>query len=189
MLCNYGEFFPYAGALRPSGEVVSIGGYDGREHPPSKDVIDLLAKGLCEGATRGEYVATALVYDVRVMPPSGSEVTDAIAAELEHKDGYSATVFFPYELTNGPPVLASPFAAADSRSTRARASSRANGRNESKAAISSGVARIVIPALSRDLPLLQRQSRKCEVFRKVAPSRIAVMDEIVFPRSGPTPDA
>lgn len=116
MLCNYGEFFPYAGALRPSGEVVSIGGYDGREHPPSKDVIDLLAKGLCEGATRGEYVATALVYDVRVMPPSGSEVTDAIAAELEHKDGYSATVFFPYELTNGPPVLASPFAAADSRS-------------------------------------------------------------------------
>ena len=116
MLCNYGEFLPYAGALRPSGEVVSIGGYDGQEHPPSKDVIDLLANGLREGAASGEYLATALIYDVRVTPPSASEATDAIAAELEHKDGYSVTVFFPYERTNGPPVLASPFATAESRS-------------------------------------------------------------------------
>jgi hypothetical protein len=116
MLCNYGEFLPYAGALRPSGEVVSIGGDDGREHPPSKDLIDLLANGLREGASGGEYVATALVYDVRVTPPSANEPTDAIAAELEHRDGYAVTVFFPYELTNGPPVLASPFATAESRS-------------------------------------------------------------------------
>lgn len=116
MLCNYGEFLPYAGALRPSGEIVWIAGHDGREHPPSKELIDLLANGLREAAANGEYLATALVYDVRVTPPSASEVTDAIAAELEHKDGYSVTVFFPYELTNGPPVLASPFATAESRS-------------------------------------------------------------------------
>ena len=116
MLCNYGEFLPYAGTLRPSGEVVSISGHDGREHPPSKDVIDLLAAGLCEGASNGEYVATALVYDVRVTPPTEREATDAIAAELEHKDGYAVTVFFPYTLTNGPPVLARRFATAESRS-------------------------------------------------------------------------
>lgn len=116
MLGNYGEFLPYAGAVRPSGEVVSISGYDGREHPPSKDVIDLLVHGLREGAAAGEYLATALVYDVRVTPPSASEPTDAIAAELEHRDGYTVTVFFPYELTDGQPVLASPFATADGRS-------------------------------------------------------------------------
>src|SRR3982750_3575203 len=116
MLCNYGEFLPYAGALRPSGEVVSISGHDGREHPPSKDVIGLLAGGLREDAATGEYLATALVYDVRVTPPTASEPTNAIAAELEHRDGYAVTVFFPYTLTNGPPVLASPFATAESRS-------------------------------------------------------------------------
>lgn len=116
MLRDYGEFLPYAGALRPSGEVISIGAHDGREHPPSKDVIDLLAYGLREGAAAGEYLVTVLVYDVRVTPPSGSGPTDAIAAELEHRDGYAVTVFYPYELTNGQPRLASPFATADTRS-------------------------------------------------------------------------
>lgn len=116
MLGECGEFFPYAGALRPSGEVVSINGYDGRDHPPSRDVIDLLANGLRQGASSGEYVATALVYDVRVTPPSVTEPSDAIAAELEHRDGYAVTVFFPYALSNGQPILASPFATAESRS-------------------------------------------------------------------------
>ena len=116
MLAECGEFFPFAGALQPSGEVISISGYDGREHPPSKDVIDLLAQGLRDGAAAGKYLATALVYDVRVTPPSANQPTDAIAAELEHRDGYAATVFFPYKLTNGQAILASPFATADTRS-------------------------------------------------------------------------
>ena len=116
MLAEYGEFLPYAGATRPSGEGVSISGYDGREHPPSKDIIDLLANGLREGAASGEYIATALVYDVRVTPPGASEPTDAIAVELEHRDGYAVTVFFPYALRNGQPMLAVSFATAKSRS-------------------------------------------------------------------------
>lgn len=116
MLGDYGEFLPYAAALLLSGEVVSISGYDGREHPPSKDIIDLLAIALREGAAGGEYLATALNYDVRVTPPSASESTDAIAAELEHRDGYAVTVFFPYVLTNGQPIIASPFATPESRS-------------------------------------------------------------------------
>ena len=116
MLGNYGEFHPYAGALRPSGEVVSIGGYDGREHPPSKDLIDLLAGGLRQSAAAGEYVATALVYDVKITPESADDPTDAIAVELEHKDGYAATVYFPYRLSDGQPILASPFVTPDSRS-------------------------------------------------------------------------
>ena len=116
MLGEHGEFFPFAGALRPSGEFVSISGYDGREHPPSKDVIDLLESGLRQNAGAGEYVATALVYDVRITAPSASLQTDAIAAELEHRDGYAVTVHFPYTITDGKPVLAEPFATADSRS-------------------------------------------------------------------------
>ena len=116
LLGEYGEFFPFGRALRPSGEVVSIEGYDGREHPPSKDVIDLLANGLRQGAADGEYLATALVYDVRVTAPTANEPTDAIAAELEHRDGDAVTVFFPYAMANGRPILAGPFATADTRS-------------------------------------------------------------------------
>ena len=116
MLAEYGEFLPYAGATRPSGEGVSISGYDGREHPPSKDIIDMLAWGLRQGAAAGDYLATALVYDVRVTAPSVNEPTDAIAVELEHRDGYAVTVFFPYELANGRPILGRPFATPNSRS-------------------------------------------------------------------------
>ena len=39
--------------------------------------------GFVEGARRGEYKATALVYDVRVKLPSTEEKSDAIAVSLE----------------------------------------------------------------------------------------------------------
>ena len=47
---------------------------------------------------------------------------------------------------------------------------------------------LVIPALSRDLPSLQRQWRKAEVFREIAPRWIYLVDQIVFPCAGPTFD-
>jgi hypothetical protein len=41
MLRENGEFFPFGGALTVNGEVVSVAAYDGREQPPSDDVIAL----------------------------------------------------------------------------------------------------------------------------------------------------
>ena len=35
LLAQHGEFFPYGGAMTPSGEIVSVAAYDGDEHPPS----------------------------------------------------------------------------------------------------------------------------------------------------------
>ena len=115
MLAKYGELFPFARALGPSGDVISIVGYDGREHPPSDEVINLLERGLRRGAAAGEYVTTALVYDVRLTPKYTARPTDAIAAELEHVGGCAVTVFFPYCLQDGRPRLGSPFATAASR--------------------------------------------------------------------------
>lgn len=115
LLTKHGEFFPFAGALQPSGEVISIAGYDGRERPPSNDVISLLVHGLRNGASAGNYLATGLVYDVRVTPPSAAEPTNAIAVELEHRDGYAVKVFFPYVLSNAQAILSSPFATANER--------------------------------------------------------------------------
>src|SRR5438309_3725635 len=42
MLKEYGEFFPFGGAMRPSGEIVSVGGKTDQERPPSAEVIKLL---------------------------------------------------------------------------------------------------------------------------------------------------
>jgi len=105
MLSEHGEFLPYAEALGSDGEFVSIGATDGRERPPSADVIQLLRGGLKAGAKSGKYRATALVYDVRIALPSSSTKSDAIAVSLNHRDRYSVLVYFPYRLEGRRVVL------------------------------------------------------------------------------------
>jgi hypothetical protein len=95
MLTNHGEFLPFGGAMRSSGELVSVAGYDGDEHPQSSDVIHLIKEGFIGAARQGEYRATALVYDVRVKLPSTGDKSDAIAVSLNHRDNYSIVVVFP----------------------------------------------------------------------------------------------
>lgn len=105
MLSEHGEFFPYAEALGSDGKFVSIGAHDGRERPPSKDVIELLKGGLKDGAKSGKYRATALVYDVRITLPAGAAKSDAIAVSINHRNRYSVLLFFPYRLEGGRVVL------------------------------------------------------------------------------------
>ena len=109
MLTAYGEFFPFGGAMRGDGQLVSVAGYDGNEHPPSTDVIRLLKDGFIDAARHGRYKATALVYDVRVTLPSGDK-SDAIAVSLNHRDSYSIIVMFPYRIDNGKLILGAAFA-------------------------------------------------------------------------------
>lgn len=110
MLTTHGEFIPFGGAMRPDGQLVSIAGYDGNEHPKSVDVISLMKDGLIAAARKGEYKATAIIYDVRVKLPSAEEKSDAIAVSLNHRDNYSVIVLFPYKIDNGKLILGTDFA-------------------------------------------------------------------------------
>ena len=105
MLSEYGEFYPYGGALDKKGKVISVAIDDGDEHPPSQRLIDLLVKTFQAQAAAGEYRATAIVYDVRVIPPGSNEKTDAICIELDHVDGVSLKVFMPYTIKGKNVVL------------------------------------------------------------------------------------
>jgi hypothetical protein len=98
MLGEHGEFFPYGRAMRPNGEIVYVAGYDGREHPPSLDIIQLIKSAFVKGANDGSYLATALIYDVRIAITDPDEKKDAVAVSLNHRDGYSVIVMFPYRL-------------------------------------------------------------------------------------------
>lgn len=98
MLRKHGAFFPYGGAMLRNEEIISIGGYDGRERPPSLDLIHLIKSGFVEAANDGRYRATALAYDVRVAGPDDTRKKDAVAVSLNHCDGYSVIVIFPYTL-------------------------------------------------------------------------------------------
>ena len=112
MLSNHGEFLPFGGAMRSDGELVSVAGYDGDEHPQSSDVIRLIKDGFIESARQGQFKATALVYDVRTTIPSTGEKSDAIAVSLNHRDRYSVVVFFPYKINGGKLIVGDAFAQA-----------------------------------------------------------------------------
>src|ERR1700730_12802808 len=101
MLEQHSEFFPYGAAMKPNGEIVNVAGYDGQEQPPSNEIIELIKTELRKDAAKGQYKATAIVYDVRVVPPGKANKSDAIAVALDHRDNYSVIVMFPYSLSHG----------------------------------------------------------------------------------------
>jgi len=109
LLREHGEFFPFGAQMLPSGEIVPVASYTGEEQPPSQHLIDLLQTSFKARAYDGEVVATALVYDVSLTQPGSDRKSDAIAVRLDHRDNYSVTVFFPYVIANGEPVLGEAF--------------------------------------------------------------------------------
>ena len=102
LLKRHGEFLPFAAAMRPNGEIVCLGAYDGREVPSLAgsfaEIIRSLKDTLIAGARRQEYMATALFYEVGFTLPSSSERRDAVAVSLNHREGYSVIVLLPYTI-------------------------------------------------------------------------------------------
>jgi hypothetical protein len=106
MLRDHGEFYPYGGYLRANGEITHLGVQDGdTDHPKSKDMLYLLRESLSGIARENKCRATAIVFAVSINLPGGTGHTDAIQINLEHKDGYSAEVFFPYEISENHEVI------------------------------------------------------------------------------------
>jgi len=112
MLTSHGKFLPFGGAMRADGQLVSIAGYDGDESSQSIDVITLMKDAFVAAARKGEYKATAIVYDVKVKLPSTEEKSDAVAVSLNHRDNYSVVVFFPYKVESGKLTVGTVFAQA-----------------------------------------------------------------------------
>jgi len=110
MLSREGGFLPFGGAMRQDGALVPVAGYDGREYPPPVDIIRLIKDGFIEAAQRGEFKATAVVYDVRAKIPGTEEKSDAIEISLDHRDDYSVIVIFPYKISDGKPIIGTAFA-------------------------------------------------------------------------------
>lgn len=111
MLKEYGEFYPYGGYMKPSGEIVDVGAdTPDTDHPKSQDLIYVLRSSFQEKARAKQCKAVAIVFDVAVYLPGTHQKSDAIQVCVEHIDGYSAEVFFPYEIVNREIVYGEAFA-------------------------------------------------------------------------------
>jgi hypothetical protein len=111
MLQGQGEYFPYGATMGPEGKITNVGGYTGEEHPKSSQVITFLKAAFRKEGELGKIVACALVYDVRTVPPGATEKSDAVAIDLNHCDGMSVTMMYPYHInTDKKVVFGQPFA-------------------------------------------------------------------------------
>ncbi|WP_242164764.1 hypothetical protein [Lysobacter sp. M15] len=99
MLKEHREFLPFGGHIKPDGEMVLDGAYDGEELPLSQDLIDILLGNFRQRAANHELRACAVVYDIRTIPPGKSKKQDAICVSIDHLSGYSAHVIYPYKFT------------------------------------------------------------------------------------------
>jgi hypothetical protein len=111
MLTTHKEFFPFGATMSPTGEIAQAAGWTGDEHPKSAAVIEVIEKTFREGASRGRFKATALVIGTQVVPPGKSDEQEAVEVRVDHRDGQSLRVLFPYSLAEGKkPQLEDPFA-------------------------------------------------------------------------------
>lgn len=111
MLAKHHEFYPFGGTMSVDGKIAQTASSTGEEHPASQPLIDLLEKEFRDGAKRHLYKATAIVVDVRTIPPGKKEKRDAVEVRLDHVSGYSVKVVFPYVFSSkGDLEFAPPFA-------------------------------------------------------------------------------
>jgi hypothetical protein len=111
MLLQFSEFYPYAGYMKPDGEIVHVGAKEaGTDRAKSKDLIAILKRSFGNLARSNQCKATAIVYDVVIPLPDENRQSDAIQVCLDHADNYSAEFFLPYELIEGRVVYGEMFA-------------------------------------------------------------------------------
>lgn len=110
-LAKHREFYPFGGAVDTSGELLRTEAWTGDEQPSASDLVDSLVATFQQQADSNEIRAAAILIDCLTVPPGETEKVDAVAARLDHLDGYSAVVFFPYTIgPDGAVTFAEPFA-------------------------------------------------------------------------------
>lgn len=111
MLRQHREVYPYGGYMKLDGTIVDVGADDPETyHPKSGDLIYVLRSSLREIAGSKRCKAAAILFDAVIDLPESGHRGDAIQVCLEHVDGYSAEVFFPYQLINHDLVYGRTFA-------------------------------------------------------------------------------
>jgi hypothetical protein len=111
MLRQYGEFYPYGGYMKPDRTIVDVGADDpDTDRPKSRDLIYVLRSSFQEMARTNQCKAVAIIFDVAVNLPESNRTSDAIQVCVDHADGYSAEIFFPYQVVNNEIIYEETFA-------------------------------------------------------------------------------
>jgi hypothetical protein len=101
LLSKHREFYPFGGTMSVDGKIALGASNAGKQHPDSQSLIDVLEQGFRDGAKRHLYKATAIIVNVRTIPPGKTDKQDAVEVRLDHVSGYSVRVLLPYAFSKG----------------------------------------------------------------------------------------
>jgi len=105
MLRDHGEFHPFGGYVNLDGRVIHVG-----LDPQAPDMSgDARFADLVTGLRKlsPNALACGPAANVSIDNP---ESDSAVRFNLEHRDGYTAEVFYPYLISSEGPLFAPPFA-------------------------------------------------------------------------------
>ena len=95
MLEKYGEFYPYGRSMNDNKDISVINAYNGEEYPSGIELLKLLEADLTQKSTNENVIAIATFTNV-TMQGNNKESINAVQVGLEHKEGYSVNVYYPY---------------------------------------------------------------------------------------------
>ena len=95
LLTKNGEFYPIGAQIGADGGLTHVAPHDGREFPPSLDLLQILREHFAQRALEQQIVASALAYDCRVQFERG--IGDAVVFELEDVASEARLVYVPYK--------------------------------------------------------------------------------------------
>jgi hypothetical protein len=99
MLEKAGDFYPFGATISSSGNIGSVGGYNGEEHPKPQEIYQLLSSGFAAGAKSGEHLCTALAANVNIPSQFAPVSPDGIRVHIE-SEGYARYIYVPYKITS-----------------------------------------------------------------------------------------
>lgn len=100
-LSKHQSYYPFGAVLTAENKMEGVGTFDGNEYPDSTKVIEDLGKAFLDIHKSRKLLCTGIAYDVRLKKPAQPQKSDAVAVSLDHVNGYSVIVYFPYQLNGG----------------------------------------------------------------------------------------
>lgn len=100
-LAEFGEFYPFGGALTATLTTVPVVGQKEGEFIDQQAAANAVIAEFKKGISEQGFIATALFTDITIQAADPRQSTKAVAIYLEHQQGKAMVVHFPYRVLQG----------------------------------------------------------------------------------------
>lgn len=101
LLCQYGEFYPFAFGLTFNEEAINIATVTDSDTPEPEHLVRELSKALRVSNEETKFKAVCICVDIFYSPPGANGKTDALQLRLNFRENEPIDLIIPYHISNG----------------------------------------------------------------------------------------